>query len=266
MSARTGLIPVLPEANALYISLALLDSALGASVSDNVSINMSTLQNLMSCSRRMKLDSVSSVGGSVGGAGGPDSDNNLLVFEEEKPLMMIGIADYPSMGFREDLTAPPPSTGWNDNDLLGLGLTSDAAADKGIYIVVLTLSVYSPLTLVVSSKLFLNLAQDYCLHLCLTGGQEIDPPPSSIPSSTPVRALPPFPQQQERENMSRSITGTGSASAILYGKQLLVCPSCQGSQGQQELPILLIKLSSMSKVDSSCCPCGASREKTTLAM
>ena len=168
MSARTGLIPVLPEANALYISLALLDSALGASVSDNVSINMSTLQNLMSCSRRMKLDSVSSVGGSVGGAGGPDSDNNLLVFEEEKPLMMIGIADYPSMGFREDLTAPPPSTGWNDNDLLGLGLTSDAAADKGIYIVVLTLSVYSPLTLV-SSKLFLNLAQDYCLHLCSGG-------------------------------------------------------------------------------------------------
>lgn len=80
----------------------------------------------------MKLDSVSSVTGSVGGMGGGEGDN-LLMFEEEKPLMMIGIADYPSMGFKEDLTlsAPPPSGGWDGDLGLGLPTTTDGK-DQGI--------------------------------------------------------------------------------------------------------------------------------------
>ena len=81
----------------------------------------------------MKLDSVSSISGSVsgvGGGGGGGEGDNLLVFEEEKPLMMIGIADYPSMGFKEDLTlsAPPSSGGWDSE--FGLGLTENG--DKGV--------------------------------------------------------------------------------------------------------------------------------------
>ena len=94
----------------------------------------------------------------------------------------------------------------------------------------------SPLSppLLALSKLFLQLIQDYCLHLCLTGGQEITPPPSSILSSsllTPVRALPPFLQQQNRETCRLYHTHSVT-SAITCGKQLLAGPSRLGAQSR----------------------------------
>ena len=107
LSATTTnrLMPVLPEAHALYINLALLDSALGANFSEMMSINtgniMSTIQSFMNfSSKRMRLDSV----GSMSALDNPGSSTpDLLNLKEEKPVMTFGIADYPSLGFREAL-------------------------------------------------------------------------------------------------------------------------------------------------------------------
>ncbi len=110
--------PVLPEANGLYINLALLDSALGSNLSETLQISngplLSTIQNFLSfSSRRMKLDSVAETldtgGGDGGGVGGNSSGvgagatTDLLSCQDEKPMMTFGIADYPSLGFKEEL-------------------------------------------------------------------------------------------------------------------------------------------------------------------
>ena len=104
LSATTTnrLMPVLPEAHALYINLALLDSALGANSSEMLSINMSSIQNFINfSSKRMRLDSVGSNIGALENRTSSTSD--LLNFKEEKPVMTFGISDYPSLGFRETL-------------------------------------------------------------------------------------------------------------------------------------------------------------------
>jgi hypothetical protein len=105
MSATTNrLIPVLPEANGLYINLALLDSALGSNFSETLQISnvplLSTIQNFMKfSSQRMKLDSVADSFDNSG----VSSTTDLLNCQDEKPMMTFGIADYPSLGFKEEL-------------------------------------------------------------------------------------------------------------------------------------------------------------------
>lgn len=133
--SNSRLMPLLPEAHALYISLALLDSALAANVSDNVAIDFSAFQNFMlkRNSWRTQLDSVGSSAGICGSSstpltiGGGDGDN-ILKLEDEKPLMMVGIADYPSLGFKEDIivTTPAPGAHWNQSSNgIGLPFLSD---------------------------------------------------------------------------------------------------------------------------------------------
>lgn len=116
LSATTNrLMPVLPEAHALYINLSLLDSALGANLSEMLSINtgplMSTLQSLMAfTNKRLKLDSVDS----MAALESSNTTSSLPNLQEEKPIMTFGIADYPSLGFRDELRgmmgASTPST------------------------------------------------------------------------------------------------------------------------------------------------------------
>jgi len=50
----------------------------------------------------MKLDSVADPmeGGAIGRV---NSTTNLLNYQDEKPMMTFGIADYPSLGFKEEL-------------------------------------------------------------------------------------------------------------------------------------------------------------------
>lgn len=110
LSATTNrLMPVLPEANGLYINLALLDSALGSNLSETLQITngplFSSIQNFMKfSSKRMKLDSVADLQDSAAGSsGGMGSTADLLNCQEEKPMMTFGIADYPSLGFKEEL-------------------------------------------------------------------------------------------------------------------------------------------------------------------
>ncbi len=84
---------------------------------------LTTIQNFMKFSKnRLKLDSVADpldVGGAGGGVAGGmsrvNSTNNLLGYQDEKPMMTFGIADYPSLGFKEELAgmgglAPSGST------------------------------------------------------------------------------------------------------------------------------------------------------------
>ena len=105
MSATTNrLIPVLPEANGLYINLALLDSALGSNFSEALQISnvplLSRIQSFMKfSSQRMKLDSVADSFDNSG----VGSTTDLLNCQDEKPMMTFGIADYPSLGFKEEL-------------------------------------------------------------------------------------------------------------------------------------------------------------------
>lgn len=121
LSANTHrLMPVLQEANGLYISMALLDSALGSNLSE-MQINngplLSTIQNFMQfSSRRMKLDSVAEPMDSGGAMG---STTDLLSCQDEKPMMTFGIADYPSLGFKEELAGMGgPTQGTNSCDTL----------------------------------------------------------------------------------------------------------------------------------------------------
>ena len=105
LSATTNrLIPVLQEANGLYISMALLDSALGSNLSEmqiNKGPHLSAIQTFIQFgSRRMKLDSVAE---SMETGGGIGSATDLLNCQDEKPMMTFGIADYPSLGFMEEL-------------------------------------------------------------------------------------------------------------------------------------------------------------------
>lgn len=68
--------------------------------------------------------------GSIAGGGSTSSallgntgleDDGVLKIEDEKPLMMLGIADYPSLGFKEDLVGGTPAI--DTNQLLSvLGL------------------------------------------------------------------------------------------------------------------------------------------------
>lgn len=108
LSATTNrLIPVLPEANGLYINLALLDSALGSNLSETLPISnvplLSSIQNFMTfSSKRMKLDSVTDPDNGVGSSGA-GSTTDLLSCQDEKPMMTFGVADYPSLGFKEEL-------------------------------------------------------------------------------------------------------------------------------------------------------------------
>lgn len=99
--------PVLPEANGLYVNYSLLDSALGSNLSETMQVSngplLSTIQNFMKfSSRRMKLDSVADP---MDGGGGMGSTTSLLNYQDEKPMMTFGIADYPSLGFKEELAS-----------------------------------------------------------------------------------------------------------------------------------------------------------------
>lgn len=139
------LMPLLPEAHALYISLALLDSALAANVSDNVAIDFSAFQSFMMHKRnswRTQLDSVSSscapAPSSAIGRGGGENDNIFNKLEDEKPLMMVGIADYPSLGFKEDIivTTPAPGNQWNQSSSsVGLPCLSEDEGTMNIHCV-----------------------------------------------------------------------------------------------------------------------------------
>lgn len=102
LSANTNrLMPVLPEAHALYVNLSLLDSALGSNFTETLHFSagplMSSLQTFIK--KRFKLDSIadSTLDTGVG------STTELLGCQDEKPIMTFGIADYPSLGFREEL-------------------------------------------------------------------------------------------------------------------------------------------------------------------
>ena len=128
--SSSRLTPILPEAHALYVNLALLDSALAANVSDNVDIDFNAIQKFITKRShwREHLDSVSSTAG-VGSTStslgiGNGGDNDLLKLEEEKPLMMAEIADYPTLGFKEDIMANTPSLApsWNQ---IGLSCLSE---------------------------------------------------------------------------------------------------------------------------------------------
>ena len=63
---------------------------------------MSSIQSFMKfTNKRIKLDSVAdSIGNLDTGVG---STTDLLGCQDEKPIMTFGIADYPSLGFREEL-------------------------------------------------------------------------------------------------------------------------------------------------------------------
>lgn len=210
--SSSRLMPLLPEAHALYISLALLDSALAANVSDNVAIDFSAFQNFMLNKRnswRTQLDSVSSscaaTSSSNSMAVGGDNDSIFNKLEDEKPLMMVGIADYPSLGFKEDIivTTPAPSAQWNQSSSLTIGLPL-LSEDEGIIMpcscfIVLYLMLLGNTTTALE---FLSIIQDYCLHLCLTGKEEASQC-SSIPlASTPV-ALHPYQQNQQDKQRSK---------------------------------------------------------------
>jgi hypothetical protein len=79
------LVPVLPEAHALYVNLALLDSALGTTLSEPLTVNSGDLMQKiskfmnLSNSRRLKLDSVAadpmSGSGQLDGSTGTDLFN-----------------------------------------------------------------------------------------------------------------------------------------------------------------------------------------------
>ena len=104
VTTNNRLMPVLPEAHGLYINLALLDSAIGTNLSETLPISagslMSSLSRFMQFnSKRMKLDSIaeSTLDNDVTGS------TDLLSCQDEKPLMTFGIADYPSLGFEEEL-------------------------------------------------------------------------------------------------------------------------------------------------------------------
>lgn len=77
------LVPVLPEAHALYVNLSLLDSALGTTLSEPLTVDsgdlMQKLNKFMSHSRRLKLDSVAAdlmgTSGQLDSNGGSDLFN-----------------------------------------------------------------------------------------------------------------------------------------------------------------------------------------------
>lgn len=157
------LIPVLAEAHGLYINLSLLDSALGANFSEPPQINtgslMSTLHQFYT-QRRMKLDSVESAATvALDTTDTPD----LFSVKEEKPVMTFGIADYPSLGFREGV-GPGASDKATDTSgapfgalskLMGmLGVNSKEAEQTG--------------TAFPMNK-FLEFLQDYSMDLCFHG-------------------------------------------------------------------------------------------------
>lgn len=108
LSATTNnrLMPVLPEAHGLYINLALLDSAIGTNLSETLPISAGPLINSLSRfiqlnSKRMKLDSIAESTSALDADAAGSTD--LLSCQDEKPLMTFGIADYPSLGFEEEL-------------------------------------------------------------------------------------------------------------------------------------------------------------------
>ena len=121
LSATTNrLMPVLPEAHGLYVNIALLDSALFSNVSEtHPSIStgslMSTIGKFMNfSSKRIKLDSIADSTSALDRTG---STTDLLSTMDEKPVMTFGIADYPSLGFREDvhvgMLSTPDVGNWN---------------------------------------------------------------------------------------------------------------------------------------------------------
>lgn len=122
LSANTNrLMPVLPEAHALYVNLSLLDAALGTNFSETLQFSagplMSTIQSFL-MSKRLKLDSVADMGGGMESAVGSTTD--LMGYQEEKPIMTFGIADYPSLGFREELGGSGGTVGGSWDSPLGV--------------------------------------------------------------------------------------------------------------------------------------------------
>lgn len=86
------------------------------------------------------MDSTGSIpGGStssalLGGNGGGLEEDGVLKLEDEKPLMMIGIADYPSLGFKEDLVGATPTPDINFlSSLLGLDKLGLSVNDERKY-------------------------------------------------------------------------------------------------------------------------------------
>ena len=82
------LIPVLPEAHALYVNLALLDSALGSTLSEPLTVNsgdlMQKINKFMSLSnsRRLKLDSVPAAAELMGSASSePSTSTDYFNFQ-----------------------------------------------------------------------------------------------------------------------------------------------------------------------------------------
>lgn len=63
----------------------------------------------------MKLDSVAD---SLDN-GGMGSTTNLLNCQDEKPMMTFGIADYPSLGFKEELAGMGPQDMGSCDSLFG---------------------------------------------------------------------------------------------------------------------------------------------------
>lgn len=71
------------------------------------------------------MDSVSSTGpasASLGISSNGGDNNDLLKLEEEKPLMMAEIADYPSLGFKEDIMVSTPASAPSWKQRIGLSV------------------------------------------------------------------------------------------------------------------------------------------------
>jgi hypothetical protein len=193
------LVPVLPEAHALYVNLALLDSALGSTLSESLTVNtsgdlmqkISRFMSGLSSSRRLKLDSVAAVD-LMGSSSQADTNGSTdyFNFREEKPIMTFGITDYPSLGFREDMVGVGPNaiatTSWAEpfgclsrlfRELGGkergaegsagvkIKTEKDAAAQDD------RAEMFPPLVG------FLEVLQDYAMHLCLTARHSDDSAP-----------------------------------------------------------------------------------------
>lgn len=78
---------------------------------------MSTIQSFLMSKRRLQLDSVADMGGMDSTMG---STTDLMGYQEEKPIMTFGIADYPSLGFREELGGGSGSDGGTWDSPLGV--------------------------------------------------------------------------------------------------------------------------------------------------
>eukprot|EP00731_Ephydatia_muelleri_P022484 Em0015g67a len=222
------LIPVLAEAHGLYINLSLLDSALGANFSEPLQINTGTLMTSLQhfyTQRRMKLDSIESAATVA-----MDTDPDLFCLKEEKPVMTFGIADFPSLGFREGVGPSPDKA--MDASRTPFGALSNLMSMLGVN----AKEVEQPGTSFPMNK-FLELLQDYSVDLCLHGN-----------TSEATSAV--CDEAKRRGKKESQVEGGGGrlyhshsvVSAITAGKQLLL--SAKGkpvAHSQKPLQVTLTK-------------------------